>query len=106
VTERALEVLRAVREVGAEARAAGELVSFLTELERVRLELVVAPPVGRSTDQRDRLLTVKEAAAKIGMSVWWVRGNKDALPIVRLSTGRYQFSEKGLEKWIERRASQ
>jgi hypothetical protein len=48
---------------------------------------------------------VVEVAERIGRSKWWVYENKDALPIVRLPTGRYGFSEKGLERWIERRVT-
>jgi hypothetical protein len=105
MTERVLSVLRAVREVAAEAQESGDLVTFLTELERVRLEFVLthsAPPTNE--DDGDRLLTPRQTADRMGVSIWWVRDNKDALPIVRLSTGCYRFSEKGLERWIKRRA--
>jgi hypothetical protein len=107
VTERALEALRALREAGEEARAAGELVAFLIELERVRLELLIAlaKPEPAPSASPDRLLSAEEAAERIGMSVWWTRANRNALPIVRLPGGRYRFSAKALDRWLQRRAA-
>jgi len=109
MTERALEVLQALRQAAAEAQAAGELPIFLGELELVRMEILLSaatlaaqPATGW---KKDRILSVNETAKRIGRSRWWVYANKDALPIVRLPTGRYGFSERGLERWIERRAS-
>jgi predicted DNA-binding transcriptional regulator AlpA len=109
MTERALEVLQAIRQAAGAAQAAGELPIFLGELELVRMEILhsattlAAQPATGS--KKDRILSVKETAKRIGKSRWWVYANKDALPIVRLPTGRYGFSDKGLERWIERRAS-
>ena len=109
MTERALEALQAIRQAAAEAQAVGELPIFLGELELVRMEILLSattpaaqPPTGW---KKDRVLSVNETAKRIGRSRWWVYANKDALPIVRLPTGRYGFSERGLERWIERRAS-
>ncbi|HXN77540.1 MAG TPA: hypothetical protein VN965_02065 [Candidatus Dormibacteraeota bacterium] len=109
MTERALEVLQALRQAAAEAQADGELPIFLGELELVRMEILLSatafaaqPATG---SKKDRILSVKETAKRIGRSRWWVYANKDALPIVRLPTGRYGFSEKRLERWIERRVA-
>jgi len=110
VTPSQQHALESVRAAAQEALVSGELVDFLTELERVRLELVVAAakaprfePAAQA-EEPNRLLSVEEAARRIGMSRWWVRENKDALPVVRLGGGRYRFSEKGIERWIDRRS--
>ena len=101
--------LESVRTAALQAQADGELPVFLGELELVRMEILLsvtttaAQPATPS--KKDRVLSVNETAKRIGKSRWWVYANKDALPIVRLPTGRYGFSEKGLERWIVRRAS-
>jgi hypothetical protein len=101
--------LDAVRAAAKEALAAGELAIFFGELERVRVEVLMAATASvqpaTSASNADRLLSVEQVAARIGRSRWWVYTNKDALPIVRFPTGRYGFSERGLERWIERRRS-
>ncbi len=101
--------LEAVRAAALEAQADGELSIFLGELERVRVEILfsaTAPAIQSEAGlKKDRVLSVKETAKRIGKSRWWIYKNSGALPIVRLPTGRYGFSEKGLERWIERRAS-
>lgn len=53
--------------------------------------------------KRDRVLTVKQTAARLGRSSSWVYKNKNSLPVVRFSTGGYGFSERRLEEWIRRR---
>jgi predicted DNA-binding transcriptional regulator AlpA len=109
MTERVLEVLQAIRQVAATAQAAGELPIFLGELELVRMEILLSARTSAAQldtgPKKDRVLSVKETAKRIGKSRWWIYQNRDALPIVRLPTGRYGFSAKGLERWIERRAS-
>jgi predicted DNA-binding transcriptional regulator AlpA len=101
--------LESVRVAAIQAYADGELPIFLGELELVRMEILVsattraAQPLTGS--KKDRVLSVNETAKRIGRSRWWIYANKDALPIVRLPTGRYGFSERALERWIERRAS-
>ena len=101
--------LAEVRAAAVDARDRGDLPAFLGELESVRVEVLMSL-VGRlpqsSSDQsRDRLLTVSEVARRIGRSRWWVYQNKDSLPMVRLPSGRYGFSEHGLNRWIARRAA-
>ncbi len=101
--------LESVRAAALRAQADGELPIFLGELELVRMEILLsattpaAPPTTGS--RKDRILSVRETAKRIGRSRWWIYANKDALPIVRLPTGRYGFSEKRLERWIERRVA-
>jgi predicted DNA-binding transcriptional regulator AlpA len=99
-------LLEAVRTAALEAQANGSLPSFLGELERLRIEILVSlikPSHPPPSSKEERLLSVAEVSERIGRSPWWVYANKNSLPIVRLPTGRYAFSEKGLERWIERR---
>lgn len=99
--------LDALRAAALEAREAGELAPFFGSVEALRVELLLAAasPAHLETGEGDRLLTAQQASLKIGMSIWWIRANKDALPIVRLPSGRYAFSEKALNRWIQRRTS-
>jgi hypothetical protein len=84
------------------------LPAFLGQLEALRVEILLAqaPTSGSPPppEAPDRLLSVAETAARVGMSAWWVRQNKNALPIVRLPGGRFKFSERRLEAWIRRRS--
>lgn len=101
--------LDSVRTAALQAQADGELSTFLGELERVRIEILFSATAPATQAQvglkKDRVLSVNETAKRIGRSRWWVYANKDALPIVRLPTGRYGFSEKRLDRWIERRVA-
>ena len=104
------DTLRLVREAATEADAEGALPIFLGELEKARVEILLAAiarrVVTRATHApQEQLLSVAEVARRIGRSKWWVYENKDSLPIVRLPTGRYAFSERGLERWLARRRS-
>ena len=68
------ETLAAVRSAAHDAAAAGELPAFLAELERVRVEAVLgavaSPPVLPTAKGPGRLLSVQEAAARLGRSRW------------------------------------
>lgn len=106
MTSGQVEALLLVREAALTAREAGELPQFLGELERLRVEVLltpVAPPVTEGLAGGDRLLSTAETAKRLGRSEWWVRSNKTALPLVRLPTGGYGFSDAGLSKWLARR---
>ena len=51
----------------------------------------------------DRLLTVAEAAQRLGTTERWLYSNHHRLPFARkLSRKALRFSEKGLERWLER----
>ncbi len=52
----------------------------------------------------DRLLTVKEAAEKLGVSEDWLYRKAGKLPFtVRLGSRQVRFSERGIEKYIRQR---
>ena len=106
-TERADETLLLVEQVAAATLVAGELGEFFGALERIRVGVLLAlnsRAAAPDSEKPDRLLTTADLVERTGLSAWWIRQNKDALPIVRLPTGSYRFSERGLERWLERRA--
>ena len=54
-------------------------------------------------EQSDRLLTVSEAAKRLGVSTRYVYGHADGYPFARrLGPKTLRFSERGLEKWLAR----
>ncbi|SRR6266542_4181458 len=110
-SKRFRKTLAAVRVAVQEATANGHLPAFLAELELVRVEGVLAaarpaqgPPMeAERRESRSRLLSVQEAAERLGRSRWWVYRHKAALPVTRLQTGGFGFDAKALERWIEGR---
>lgn len=77
-------------------------------MERVKAELWarLTAGAGRPTvpDPEDRLLTVEEAAEKLGVSTDWVYRRSKTLPfVVRPSVGVVRFSLHGIEKYIRQR---
>jgi predicted DNA-binding transcriptional regulator AlpA len=101
------EVLEAIRSAAHEAAAAGELPAFLADLERARVEAVLAAAAPEKPPgfphNPSRLLSVHEAAKRLGRSRWWIYRHKATLPVTRLQTGGFGFDEWKLEKWIEGR---
>jgi excisionase family DNA binding protein len=67
----------------------------------------VAPaPTHDANGGPDRLLKAQEAADRLGVDVRWIYRQSKAgkLPFARkLSGGTLRFSERGIEKWKERR---
>jgi predicted DNA-binding transcriptional regulator AlpA len=109
----AFEQLRQVEEA-ANALQASEVPRFVGELERVKTALVLrathreaqpeaSPPSKPATVAEDRMLTAEEVGRKLGRSRWWVYDHAPELPRVLLPGGKFGFSERQLEKWIERR---
>jgi predicted DNA-binding transcriptional regulator AlpA len=103
VTIREQEALRLVREAASEAAAAGGLPDFLAELERARAEAILSALV--PSKAADRLLSVREAADKLGRSTSWIYKNRRALPVVRFPTGGFAFRSEALDTWIRSRSS-
>jgi excisionase family DNA binding protein len=54
------------------------------------------------TASDDRLLTVKEAAARLRKDPKWIYRGKNELPFMRRVGGSLLISERALERWIER----
>ncbi len=90
---------------------------LLGELERLRAVLVARIVAGlitptllsRRTDtlsQPDRLLTPKEAAHILGVSVRWLHRHHRSLPFSKkVSRKSLRFSATGLQRWIATRNS-
>lgn len=59
---------------------------------------------GKQDPEPDRLLDVDEVASRLGVSRRWVYGHR--LPfVVRLPGRTLRYSERGLERYIERKQS-
>ena len=101
------ETLEAVRLAAREAATAGELPAFLGAVQQVCAEALLAAATSRPAPepprQPGRILTVREAAQRLGRSRWWVYRHKATLPVTRFQTGGFGFDEGALERWIEGR---
>ena len=63
----------------------------------------VEPVVSKA---EDHYLTAQEAADRIGVKRKWIYDHADGLPFVkRLSDRTLRCSERGLNRWLERKAS-
>lgn len=78
----------------------------LAEIERVRVALWARLADGRrpGDDARDRLLTLPEAAAQLGVPEGWLKKRPDLPFRVVLSEGTVRYSARGLEAYIRARA--
>ncbi len=101
------DAIEAIRRAASEANAAGQLPAFLAAVEQVRIEAVLAAAGPREAPAAPktpgRVLTVQQAAARLGRSRWWVYRHKATLPVTRFQTGGFGFDEHKLERWIEGR---
>ncbi len=95
------------KRIGATAPVAATLGDVLEQLRRVSAvpetpaELAPAPKASSG-----RLLTPREAAERIGMSVRWLYRHARSLPFTRrLSRRALRFDERGLERWAASRRS-
>lgn len=90
----------------------GDVAEVLGQLERLRATLwcaLTAPtvPNGGAPEVEpageDRLLTVKELAERLNVDDRWVYRRADDFTFTRrLSDRTLRFSERGLERWLER----
>lgn len=81
---------------------------LLGRLAALIAERLAANGNGREPDatEPDRLLTPKEAADRLGVSVRYLYGHLAKFPFaVRLPGRSVRFSARGLGKYIERRTS-
>ena len=103
------EILAALERRAAEAEAIGATAPVANVYRAVLEDL--RPMTDASGDKgargvlsSDRLLTVGEAAALLGVSVKWLYRHAGRLPFARrLSPKVLRFSEVGLRKWTDRR---
>lgn len=90
-------VLASLRQMPAE-----QLPELLGELEVVRATAMMrltSPPV---VNQHDSLLSIEDAANRLGMSVKWLYANHPELPFARKQGKRILFSERGIDQYISR----
>jgi predicted DNA-binding transcriptional regulator AlpA len=81
--------------------ALGELARLQAELQ-LRL-LAAGREKGRpaAPPERDRLVTLNEAAEMLGVTVSWLRTHKESYPFfLRLTSKTHRFSEAGIRKWL------
>ena len=87
-----------------------EIPELLGALETVKARLwsrlnTPALPETQSKDSNgsNRLLSAQEAAERLGVKAKWMYSHADTLPFTkRLGEKTLRFSEKGLERWLER----
>lgn len=85
----------------AHAPVAAVLHSVVEELRAV--DGTPAPAAVAALPISDRLLTIQEAAAQLGVTPRWLYRRADALPFMRrLSRRALRVSKAGLERWTER----
>lgn len=84
--------------------------AVLGELERLRATLWARLTLTQSngghedsSSDGDRLLSAKEAAAKLGSSSDWLYRHSRSLPFTVRMGRRVQFSEAGIERYIRQR---
>src|SRR5437762_5914220 len=63
----------------------------------------LAEAAGTDGPHADQLLTVEEAAAKLGTTRDWLRRHPHLPFVVRLSPGQVRYSAKGIERFIATR---
>jgi excisionase family DNA binding protein len=102
------EALRALQARAAElpqeqlAVALAAVITVASSLA-TRLALATTTTPDRDGVPRDRLLTVKEAAAKLAVKVGWLYRHADQLPFTVPQGRLLRFSERGIDKYIAQR---
>ncbi|HLK13155.1 MAG TPA: helix-turn-helix domain-containing protein [Candidatus Binatia bacterium] len=87
-----------------DALPAEQLPRFVAQLGALALRAasrMAAPSILSVTG--DRMLTVEEAAARIGMSKDWLYRHKAKLPFARRIGRKVLFDEAGLTRWLTTR---
>ena len=89
-----------------------ELPRMLAHLAALQAALAarLAIPGGRCPPPRqegagDRLVPIREAAARAGMSVDWFYRHAGSLPFSRRIGRKWLFSERGLMRWLAARGA-
>ena len=75
-----------------------DFVDLFAERVAQKLRGISTPPL-----TPDRLMSIKEAAARLGVSAATLYRNADDYPFCVRQGGRLTFSEHGLFKWLEAR---
>jgi excisionase family DNA binding protein len=88
-------VLMAAREL-----PAGELPCFLGELEEIRCTAMARLTTPAAVQRPDELLTVEQAAERLGVSANYLYRNHSRLPFVRRMGRTLRFSSLGIDEYI------
>lgn len=84
-----------------------QIPALLTQLSAIQASvaarLVTTTQDAINDDAADPLLTVEEAAARLGVSPDWLYRRTKSLPFVVRVGGRVRFSARGIERYIRNR---
>jgi len=84
---------------------ADQIADAIGELERAKATLWarLAAPVPANGIGEDRLLTIDQAAERLGVTRDWLRRRPELPFVVKLSEGVARYSSRGIEQWIAAR---
>jgi len=83
-----------------------EVIAELASLQARAVAKMVAQRSPRSVpeDHEDRLLSIDEAAVRLGVSRFWIYRNAKGLPFARrIGPRALRFSSKGIARYLEQR---
>ncbi len=92
-------------EIGGRVTELDPLLERLADLvaDRVVARLAPAP---QASAEPDRLLTLDQAARRLGVTPAWLRRHSRTLPFARKMGHRtLRFSSAGIDRWISRRGA-
>ena len=83
-----------------------DVTSILVDLGAIQTALAARmTEVARPEPEADRLLTVEETAARLGVSTSWLYSQRDSLPFaVKLGPKQLRFSARGIADFIKDRS--
>ena len=79
-----------------------ELIGSLAELQAICMARLAAPAIA-SRGAEDQLLTVSQAAERLGMSANYLYRHSESLPFVRRIGRALRFSSAGIDAYICRK---
>jgi excisionase family DNA binding protein len=86
--------------MAAQELPAGELPRLLGELEEIRCTAMARLTTPVAVQRPDELLTVEQAAERLGVSVDYLYRNHSCLPFVRRMGRTLRFSSLGIDEYI------
>ena len=100
-----MDVLRSVDVEAVPPEDLADAIGVLTRLDvQLRQALAARPATnGNPPSRLDRLLTVDEVAAKLGMKPTWVHRHKRELGGIKLSGKALRFPEKAIARFLAAR---
>lgn len=85
--------------------AAEKLPELIGEIERAKAvawSRLAAPVPRAAAPEADRLLTIEEAAPKLGLSTSYLYKHSEEFPFTVRVGGRVRFAERGIDDYIRR----